>query len=210
MKQKYSAPVYRPVVYAMLVLTCGGCLSVSNSPTPRFYMLPAVDGKLTNQTFKIASNVIIGVSPVKIPEYLNRPQIVTQDKDRLLTFAQFDRWGEPLDMALTRLTMKNLSIMLPQATIERFPGNPAVPVKYQVNMDVLQLESRLDQDLVFAAQWSIIDAPKKKMMLIKKSEFRPPINPPAYSGLAKALGAANAALSAEIAAALAALASQPE
>lgn len=192
------------------VLASGGCLSVSNSPTPRFYMLHADAGKQAGQKINIASNVIIGVSPVKIPDYQNRPQIVTQDKNRMLAIAQFDRWGESLESALTRLIMENLALMLPQATIEKFPGDQAVPVKYRVLTDVLQLESRLDQDLLFTAQWSVLDAQKDKMMLIKKSELRQPIDPHDYSGLAEALSAACAALSAEIAESLASLANQPE
>lgn len=210
MKQISIACFCGIIVCVIFVLASGGCMSVSNSPAPRFYMLHAVDEKQAGRKFDIAPGMIIGVNPVKIPGYQNRPQIVTQDKNKMLTFAQFDRWGESLNSALTRLMMENLSIMLPQATIELFPGNLAVPVKYQVVTDVLQLESQLDKDLFFVAQWSVIDVQKKKMVLIKKSEFRQPIDPHDYAGLVEALSAASASLSGEIAAALAALANQPE
>lgn len=210
MKQAGFVYFCRIMVCVIFVTVLGGCLSVSNSPAPRFYMLHAVAEKQASRKFNIASGIIIGVNPVKIPEYQNRPQIVTQDKNRMLTFAQFDRWGESLDFALTSLMMENLSIRLPQATIEMFPGNLAVPAKYQVIIDVVRLESRLDNDLSFTAQWSIIDAQKKKMMLIKRSEFRQPINPHDYSGLVEALSAACASLSDEIAESLSSLANQPE
>jgi uncharacterized lipoprotein YmbA len=187
-----------------------GCISASTSPTPRFYMLHAVDAKQTTNVFKAVSNTVIGISPVKIPEYQNRPQIVTQDKNRMITIAQYDRWGEDLDIALTRILMENIAVMLPNAIVERYPGNLAVPLNYQVMANVLQLESRLDQDLFLSAQWSIIDPAKNKTVVVKKSEFRQPVKPHDYSGLAEALSAVCASWSAEISASLAELVNQPQ
>jgi len=188
----------------------GGCIAMSNSPTPRFYALQAMDESYTGEKFNIPSSVIIGVGPVKVPEYQNRPQIVTQDTNNLITFAQFDRWGENLDIALLRLISANLSVILPGATLATSPWNLDIPVKYQVIMDVVRLESRLDMDLSFSVQWSVIDLENKKMALTKKSEFSKPIEPHNYSGLAKTLSMECAALSGEIAKTLSALAVQPE
>lgn len=191
------------IVCLIFALILPGCISVPNSPTPRFYTLNAMEKSRPEQKFNISSNVIIGVGPVKIPEYLNRPQIVTQNKDKMLTFAQFDRWGESLDLGLERLITENLTAMLSGATLKMFPWNLAIPVRYQVIIEVLQLESELDKDLFFVAQWSVIE--NEKMVLIKTSEFRRPIKPHNYSGLAKALSAVCASLSSEIAGTLAAL-----
>lgn len=194
----------------VLALALGGCVAISNSPTPRFYALQAMDESQANEKFNIPSSVIIGIGPVTVPEYQNRPQIVTQDTNNLLAFAQFDRWGEPLDLALLRLISANLSVMLPGATLEISPWNLAIPVKYQVILDVVRLESRLDNDLSFTVQWSVIDLENKKMMLTKRSEFSKPIEPHSYSGLAKTLSMECASLSGEIAKTLSSLAIQPE
>lgn len=190
------------LVFTVSVIAIGGCLSVPNSPAPRFYMLNALDRELSNQTYEIPQDVVIVVGPVKIPGYQSRPQIVTQNKDNMLTFAEFDRWGESLDTALERIILENLTVMLPTATLGMFPCNFAIPVKYQVIADVTQLQSRLDKDLLFVADWSIIDAKKNAMLLTKRSQFRQAINPHTYSGLTKALSAVCASLSSEIAEAL--------
>ena len=70
-----------------LVLDLSGCVSVPNSPTPRFYMLETVNENQSSKKINIASDALIGVGPVKIPEYLDRPQIVTQGKEKMLKFA---------------------------------------------------------------------------------------------------------------------------
>jgi len=75
-------------------------------------------------------------------------------------------------------------------------------------MDVVRLESRLDNDISFTVQWSVIDLENKKMMLTKRSEFSKPIEPHNYSGLAKTLSMECASLSGEIAESLSLLATQ--
>jgi uncharacterized lipoprotein YmbA len=188
-----------------LALVLSGCLSVSNSPTPRFYMLQAVYENQVSKKINIASDVVIGVGPVKIPEYQDRPQIVTQDKEKMLKFAQFDRWGEPLDLGMAHLIGENLAVMLPEAKFTLYPWNSSIPVKYQVVVEIIQLDSNLDKDLFLVAQWLVIDVQNAKTMIIKRSEFRQSIIPQNYSGLAKTLSMACASLSSEIAGALATL-----
>lgn len=203
--------IYRTVMVCLIFSSLlSGCLSVPDSPSPRFYLLQAIDNTQASQKFDIAPGMIIAIGPVKIPEYQNRPQIVTQNKDKTLNFAQFDRWGEPLDVGIARLMIEDLAPMLPAAGIEMFPYNFAIPVRYQVILNVLQLDSELAKEMVFVVQWSIIDLENKQMMLMKKSQFRQPIGPPNYAGLAKALSAACASLSSEIAESLAAQLNQPE
>ncbi len=183
----------------LFALVLNGCVSLSNSPTPRFYMPAALEKSQTAQKFDIASGVIIAVGPIGIPEYLDRPQIVTKNKNGTLNFAQFDRWGEPLDSGLARLVSDDLAVMLPAANFQLFPCNFAIPLDYQVVIDVIGLDSELDKDMAFTAQWSIIDAKSRKLLLTKRSEFSEPINPHNYFGLSKAVGTICAALSREIA-----------
>lgn len=197
-------------IFISFVLVLSGCVSVANSPSPRFYTLQAMDEKQVGKKFNLPTNPVIRIGPVRIPEYQNRPQIVTQDKDGMLSFAQFDRWGEPLEYALGRIIGEDLRIMLIGSTIEMRSWDLDIPVKYRVIIDVVQIESRLDKGLFFACQWSAIDAQNKKVLLIKRSEFSYPITPHSYSGLTKALSLACASLSKEIAQGLVSSANQPE
>ncbi|MDD5326905.1 MAG: PqiC family protein [Phycisphaerae bacterium] len=188
-----------------LAMVSNGCLSTSNSPTPRFYMLQAEGENQVSKKTDIASGVVIGIGPVRIPEYQDRPQIVTRDKEGMLKFAQFDRWGESLDLGMARLIGENLAVVLPEAKFTSYPWNSSIPVKYQVAVEVIQLDSELDKDLFLVVQWVVIDAQKAKTLIIKRSEFRRSIIPQNYSGLAKTLSMVCASLSSEIAESLATL-----
>jgi uncharacterized lipoprotein YmbA len=193
-----------------LAFALSGCISVPNSPEPRFYVLEAAHEDQAIKKINIASDALIGIGPVKIPENQNRPQIVTRGKEKMIKFAQFDRWGESLDLGITRLIGEYLKIMLPDTKFTLYPWSSPIPVKYQVIVEIVQLDSELNKDLIFVAQWLIIDAQSTKTMLIKKSEFRHEIIPHNYTGLAKTLSAACESLSGEIAEALAALESLPK
>jgi uncharacterized lipoprotein YmbA len=200
---------YKAIGCVCLALALSGCISAQNSPTPRFYVLQAVGENQVSKKITIAADVLVVVGPVKIPEYQDRPQIVTQNKEKMLKFAQFDRWGESLDHGVARLLGEELTVMLPGAKFILYPWNPVIPVKYQVVVDIVQLNSELDKDLFLVAQWLVIDVQNTKTMVIKRSEFRQPIIPQNYSGLAKALSTACASLSSEIAGALATLEAHP-
>lgn len=193
---------------AICLLT--GCVSVSNSPAARFYKLRAIEEREVVQKYNIPSDVIIGIGPVKIPEYLNRPQIVTVDEKGMLNFAQFERWGELLDLAIARTLDENLGVILEGENIQMYPWNVLMPVQYQVILDVIKLNSRLDKELVLAVQWSVMDLKNKNMAFTKRSVITPPILPQNYSGLTAALSSACATLSIEIAEELSALANRPQ
>ena len=45
----------------------------------------------------------IGVGPVTVPDYLDRPQIATRSSSSSLQFSEFDRWAEPLEKNLMRV-----------------------------------------------------------------------------------------------------------
>jgi uncharacterized lipoprotein YmbA len=123
----------------------------------------------------------------------------------MITFAQFDRWGESLDIGVARLIEEDLAVMLPDAKFTLYPWNSSIQIRYQVVVDIIQLDSELENDLFLAAQWMVIDAKNTKTLIIKRFEFRQPVIPQNYTGLAKTLSAACASLSSEIAEALAAL-----
>ncbi|MFA6349961.1 MAG: PqiC family protein [Candidatus Omnitrophota bacterium] len=181
------------------VLILNGCLSVPDSPKPRLYMPFSAAGSQDIQKFEFPYQCIIGVGPVKIPEYLNRPQIVTRGKDNLLTFAQFDRWAEPLDAALLRMLNENISAMLSGAEVMKFNWSILAPVKYQVSVDIIKIESDLDKDLELVAQWSIFDLNIRELIFTKRTQLFEPVQPNDYFGLNQALSSAVTKLSIEIA-----------
>ncbi|MFA5355972.1 MAG: PqiC family protein [Candidatus Omnitrophota bacterium] len=189
----------RNIICLSLILFLSGCVSIPNSPKSKFYTLKAVSPDNTGEQISLSPGMILGVGPVTVPQYLNRPQMVTQDKDGMLKFSEFDRWGEPLELALTRLLATNLSTIAAEGNIEVYPWNPVIPVNYQVFADIVRMESQLNGDMLLVLQWSIIDAQANRMVFTKRFESRKPISPNNYSGMVEVLSASFASFSREVA-----------
>lgn len=188
------------------VSLAGGCISIPTTPQPRFYTLEALDRDQPVKTYDIEGKMVICIGPVKVPEFLNRPQMVTVNKKKLLEFSEFDRWGESLDFAFGRVMNENLALMMPKVTIEMYPWNLNIPIRYQVIVSIITLECDLNQDMFLLAQWTVIDHRVKKAIFTKRSALRQAIVPHNYFGLSKALSTACASLSEEIASELSLLA----
>jgi len=184
---------------AALVLILSGCMSIPVSPQSRLYLLKASVEKGDSKPVTGAVGLVVGVGPVKVPAYLNRPQMVTCSTDKMIKLAQFDRWGEVLDTGLMRVISEGLAARLPGAAFAAYPWHSALPVKYQVVIEIVQLDSELDKELFLVAQWLVIDAQSLRTLIIKRSEFRRPIIPQDYAGLARTLSDVCASLSREIA-----------
>jgi len=86
--------------FTVITLICsltvlGGCASTEPS---RFYILHSLSGSEAETQIAAAENgVAIGIGPIELPEYLDRPQIVTRLSKNELQLAEFDQWVEPLN-----------------------------------------------------------------------------------------------------------------
>jgi len=180
-----------------------GCLSVPRSPAPRFYTLQSIEkgaGEIENAG--TLDNAVIGVGPAALPEYLNRPQITTSNNDGTIEFAQFDRWAGPLDAEIVRTICRNLSILLPKTNLETFPWYSAIPIKYQVIMEIIHLDCQFEKEAALLMQWSIINSADKKTLFTKRSEYFAPLEERSYAGIVRAISSVCGAASYEIAQAL--------
>ena len=60
-----------------------------------------------------AQGPVIGVGPITVPKYLDRPQIVTRSGRNQLALGEFDRWAEPLQDNVLRVLAENLAFLIP-------------------------------------------------------------------------------------------------
>ena len=77
------------------VMVLCGCLG--RSPQTKFYLLHSVDSPEATGVVKAKEGLRIGVGPVALSEYLDRPQIVTQTSKSELRVDQFKQWAETLE-----------------------------------------------------------------------------------------------------------------
>ena len=189
---------HRFSVHAVILLLASAvCLSAcaGKSATSQFYVLSS----LPQPSLSAAEGTVIGVFPVSMPEYLDRPQIVTRVSENEIKVGEFSRWAEPLKDSFTRALVQNLSSLLNTAKVVKTTESTGFPIALQVGVEVVQFDGTLGGDVVLIAKWGLFEPEGKKLLMGKRSSFKEPTGAATYEALVAAESRAVAALSREIA-----------
>jgi uncharacterized protein len=199
MNERRGGARIRQAALLALVALLVGCFSGlreigAPSPPTRFYSLSAV--ATPGETLPGEG---LGLSPVRIPNYLDRPQIVTRTGPNDLALADFDRWGESLQEAVSRVLAANLSRQLGVDRVQRYPWREARAVTIPIDVDVLRMEGPLEGPVALEALWQLRLREGTFEGTTRTSEE---VDGRGYSAYAAALSRTLATLSEEIAAAI--------
>jgi uncharacterized lipoprotein YmbA len=188
-----------PAFFALLMML-SGC---ANTQPSKFYLLESIPGAGEAEgSTALDRSICVGIGPVSIPDYLDRPQMVTRTKQNSVELAEFDRWAEPLSGSISRTVAGNVSSLLHIDNVMPSPWPASVDVTYQILIDVYRFDGVLGEKAILDAQWSILGGRGKKVLLRKRSTFVEGIQEPSFSALVTAESRALGSLSREIASAL--------
>jgi uncharacterized protein len=189
-------------VVATLGLFLLGISGCAITPPTRFYVLPPLPRADTAPgAAPVQRALTIGVGPVLLPAYLDRPQIVSRASPAKLDLADFDQWAAPLQQAIARALADNLAVLIPSDRVLLAPWPRTTAVDYQVLVELLRFDGPLGGTVVLAARWSLADANGNELLL-RLSQMTAPTEGGDYEALVMALSRTLDALSRDIAAAL--------
>lgn len=175
----------RPLIaLGLLVVILAACAS---SPSSKFYQLnPLQDSASITRAASPERNLIIAIGPVHIPDYLDRPQIVTRFNKNELKFSEFERWAGSLESDVTRVLVEDISSLLPTDRFSVVRWTPylesQLPASYRVEVLVERFEGTLGDSVLLKAQWRIF-AHNRHLLLKRESLIREQINGSSYEAL---------------------------
>ena len=183
----------------LVVVLLAGCAS---SPPSKFYQLSPLQNRTAfTRDASLEKIVMIAVGPIRIPDYLDRPQIVTRAGRNELRLSEFDRWAGSLENDVTRVLVEDISILLPTERFSAVPWTPylesQVPASYRVEVLVERFDGWLGDSVLLKAQWAVF-ARNRSMLLKRESLIRERINGGSYDALVDAMSAALEKLSGDI------------
>ncbi|MFC1828223.1 membrane integrity-associated transporter subunit PqiC [Thermodesulfobacteriota bacterium] len=185
------------VTLSAIFILAAGC---SGTRPAKFYTLSSLTTpEAENQNQAAAENVAVGVGPVRFPDYLNRPKIVTRNSRNALKFSEYHRWGGSLENDFSTVLAENLSILLSSNRISLFPWKKATPIDYRITADVIHFEGKINDSVVLKVRWVILDGIGKRVVSMKKSTFSEKVDGNSYEALVSALSRALEGFSREIA-----------
>jgi len=177
-----------------------GCAS---SPPTRFYLLSSLEAPRPEMKPSADEQCFsIGIGPVKIPEYLDQPKIVTRGGGNQLKLAEFDRWSEGLNGNITRVFAENLSVLLCTKTIAIFPWRGGIPLDYRIELDVQRFDGTLGADVSLEAWWRLLSGDGKTLLQSKRTSISEPAGGGDYESLVLAQSRTLEKLSREVAEAI--------
>jgi uncharacterized lipoprotein YmbA len=177
------------------VVVLAACLGPRSDPSA-FFLLSSPPAEAAGAAVPVS----IGLGPVTLPGYLDRPQIVVRLSDDEIALAEADRWAEPLADNLVRTVEENLAKLLPGSSYVSHPWYAADAPEYAVQLDVRRFEADASGVVVLDATWQLSrgDAPVDRRAARLEEQAAGPGRAAAVAAHSRAL----AALSREIAAAL--------
>jgi uncharacterized lipoprotein YmbA len=192
-------------VIGVALLLLGACVTGTSAPS-RFYVLHPVAATETElQPAPVERCLAIGIGPLELPAYLDRPQIVTRLSHNELKLAEFDKWAEPLRDNLIRVVAENISSLLCTEPITIFPWKSYTRIDYQVAIEIVALDGKLGDKASMTARWSILEGEDKNPLWLKRSSYSESVDGSGYPAFVAAQSRLVEALSREIAETLKAL-----
>jgi len=115
-----------PALLALAALSMTGC---GTSPPSAYYTLDAANIEYATDA---DGAVVVGIGPIRVPEYLERSQIVTRRDDAELKVDDFNRWAEPVADSLHRILAQNVDALLEDVVVVSFPYGMFTDYDYRV------------------------------------------------------------------------------
>ena len=124
-----------------------GCMGAT-TPATRLYVLNPLDSgiSLVSETDQKGS-LSVEVASLRLPQYLERPQIITRSSGNRLERAEYHQWGGNLRKNMTRVLAKNLSQLLATPDIAISPYRPAAPPAVRGGLGVVEIEREYDREV---------------------------------------------------------------
>jgi uncharacterized protein len=167
----------------VLTLLLSGC--IRDSKPVQFYMLNADSGILgTTRIPAAAQGPVIGLGPIRIPEYLNRPQMIVAITENQYRLSEDHRWAERLDQNISLALFKTLPYQLGTDRIVRYPWSQRQVIDYQVGIDILEFNVDESGQSRLIAQWFV--KRKDKSVIDKRSVYQFPASATDHEVMVKA------------------------
>jgi uncharacterized lipoprotein YmbA len=195
-----SRRVLLPLIGLLALTACGA------SKPSQFYVLNSMSPtELSRETISIGRGLAIGLEPVDMPEYLDRPEIVSRGGGNQLELGEFDRWAEPLDRNIERVVARNLSVLLDTDRVFVLPVRRRLDLRYRVVIDILRFNLVKEGETLLEVRWAVLDAETDGELMIATSSHGNPVAVQNYDSVVSSMNENLAELSREIATAISSL-----
>jgi uncharacterized lipoprotein YmbA len=178
----------RMLLGAALAAGLAGCsiLGPAAEAPWKYYTLRAAAEPRSTST-----RLAVGVGPVRLPAYLDRPEMATRVSNGEIRFSHNDRWAEPIPSGVLRVLTLDLSNMLGSEDVVPFPWPAASRMDWTVAVDIDVFERDAAGTFTVDARWRIRHGQTRELV---RAGVRVLHEEPTTAGAEGSVDAANRAL----------------
>ncbi|GAA4351062.1 PqiC family protein [Kangiella taiwanensis] len=138
---------------AMTALLVNACST--RSPNSNFYLL---ENELND--VERTETVRVGLGPVSVADYLQKPQIAIRTNTSQIVFSEFDRWASDLRGLIITSLQHDLSNELNSNNVFEYPWRKSDQIDYAIQLDIKRFDASFEDSSAYL---------EAKMVLSSKS-----------------------------------------
>lgn len=163
-------------ILGLLICAAAACNPLSPQPDrTQYFILAPTGGAAIGASTASTSQLSLGVGPIKFPDYLKRPWVVTRASSDRLVVSDEKRWGEPLDQNFESTLCQNLSRQLGTQKIITYPWYSDTHIDYQVEVWVTHFEASENGQSQMTAVWTIKDGSNGRVLASGETNANAPV-----------------------------------
>jgi uncharacterized lipoprotein YmbA len=149
------------IVCALVPLLLTAC---GSSPPVRYFSLSSSVAAVGQDP---EDSVALGFGPMRMPEYLNRSQLVTRGSGQEMEVDEFSRWAEPLSPAFHRIVSTDVDNAVDGLVVVAFPWESAVQagVDYRLLGDVIRFDADRSGRVILDVQWGVLKVEPREFVV---------------------------------------------
>jgi hypothetical protein len=180
-------------VFFFMIFLLTAC---STTPAVKYYTLNPFSEMQADIPQAVSGDTLaIGVGPVELPKFLDRPQIVTRKSQNRVEVSEFHRWAGSFSEDFLRVLAKNISMLLPADRVGAYPWTDRFSPTYRIPLTVEQFDGQLGDHVVLNVTWSVWHQKDTNEPVIKHTRIKEPVSHEDYDALVEAQSRAIATLS---------------
>jgi uncharacterized lipoprotein YmbA len=136
----------------LVLLLVAGCSFLVPRPDPTRFLVLTTTAKGPSGP---PTGLTIGLGPVTVPPYLERPEIMTRVAENELRPSPVDRWAAPVGTQIARTLSHDLTALLGLDRVVLHPWYSTADFAAVVEVDVYRFEITSDGKALLVARWRV-------------------------------------------------------
>ncbi|MEN8167441.1 MAG: PqiC family protein [Pseudomonadota bacterium] len=146
------------LTYAVLLSLLAGCSTQPSQPTYLYQLNAMIDSRAMSaeSAYAAGGQPRVGVGPVQLASYLDRPQIVTRLTPYRIELDDFHHWAGKLQENITLVLVDVLQAELGSDAVIAYPWHRAVQPAYLLTLDIGRFDAEAGQ-LLLQVRWTLLE-----------------------------------------------------